>query len=158
MSKQYTDTKERIKINEGYKQVESYLEFTASNGQKFKELNGGYGHVIKEGEVLPKTDQGQTDWEKVFEDDFNIALTGARGLLDESTTNPQAFGLVAEMVYQIGATGTSKFTNTLQAIKDKDYAQAAIEMLDSKWAKQTPKRAARMAAEMHDLSEDVMDI
>jgi lysozyme len=158
MNKQYTDTKERIKINEDYKQVESYLEFTASNGQKFKELNGGYGHVIKEGEVLPKTDQGQTDWEKVFEDDFNIALTGARGLLDESTTNPQAFGLVTEMVYQMGATGTSKFTNTLQAIKDKDYAQAAIEMLDSKWAKQTPKRAARMAAEMHDLSEDVMDI
>ena len=108
--------------------------------------------------MLPKTDKGQTNWEKVFEDDFNTALTGARSLLDESTINPQAFGLVTEMVYQIGAKGTSKFTNTLQAIKDKDYAQAAIEMLDSKWAKQTPKRAARMAAEMHDLSEDVMDI
>lgn len=158
MNQQYKDTKERIKINEDYKQVESYLEFTASNGQKFKELNGGYGHVIKEGEVLPKTDKGQTDWEKVFEDDFNTALTGARSLLNESTTNPQAFGLVTEMVYQMGTTGTSKFVKTLQAIKDKDYAQAAIEMLDSKWAKQTPRRAARMAAEMHDLSEDVTDI
>ena len=29
---------------------------------------------------------------------------------------------------------------------------------NSNWAKQTPRRAARMAAEMHDLSEDVMDI
>ena len=39
MNQQYKDTKERIKINEDYKQVESYLEFTVSNGQKFKELN-----------------------------------------------------------------------------------------------------------------------
>tara|TARA_E500000081_G_scaffold62922_1_gene65253 strand:- start:3083 stop:3559 length:477 start_codon:yes stop_codon:yes gene_type:complete len=158
MSKSYIDTKERIKINEGYKQIESYLEFTASNGQKIKELNGGYGHIMREGEVLPKTNKGQTDWDKVFENDFNIALNGARGLLNESTTNPQAFGLVTEMVYQIGTTGTSKFVKTLQAIKDEDFAQAAIEMLDSNWAKQTPRRAARMAAEMHDLSEDVMDI
>ena len=36
----------------------------------------------------------------------------------------------------------------IKALKIPDYQTAAIEMLDSKWAKQTPERAAGMSSEM----------
>ena len=36
----------------------------------------------------------------------------------------------------------------LKAISEKDYKQASVEMLDSRWAKQTPNRANRMAERM----------
>jgi lysozyme len=36
----------------------------------------------------------------------------------------------------------------LKALQDEDYKQASVEMLDSRWAKQTPNRAKRMAERM----------
>jgi lysozyme len=35
-----------------------------------------------------------------------------------------------------------------KALKVPDYQTAAIEMLDSRWAKQTPNRAGEMSSEM----------
>ncbi len=53
------------------------------------------------------------------------------------------------MVFQLGETGVSKFKNMLKALKEgPDYQTAAIEMLDSRWAKQTPNRAEAMSSEM----------
>lgn len=152
MSRDYEITKLRIKKHEGYKEQSSYLEYTTTEGEKIKEFNGGYGHVIKKGENLPVLADGTTpNWELVFENDFKIAQDGARSLVGEKTINPQAFGLVTEMVYQMGTTGVSNFKNTLTAIQNGDYKLAAVEMLDSKWAKQTPDRATEMALVMSGL-------
>ena len=152
MSRNYEITKLRIKKHEGYKEQSSYLEYTTTEGEKIKEFNGGYGHVIKKGENLPVLADGTTpNWELVFENDFKIAQDGARSLVGEKTINPQAFGLVTEMVYQMGTTGVSNFKNTLTAIQSGDYKLAAVEMLDSKWAKQTPNRATEMALVMSGL-------
>lgn len=49
------------------------------------------------------------------------------------------------MAYQLGIQGTLKFKNTLKLIEQKDYNNAMLALLDSKWAKQTPRRALRMA-------------
>lgn len=49
------------------------------------------------------------------------------------------------MAYQLGIEGTLKFKNTLKLIEKKDYDNAMLALLDSKWAKQTPRRALRMA-------------
>tara|TARA_R110000822_G_scaffold15230_3_gene52757 strand:- start:179 stop:583 length:405 start_codon:yes stop_codon:yes gene_type:complete len=43
--------------------------------------------------------------------------------------------------FQLGAAGIRKFKNTLAYLDKKDYIQAAKEMLNSRWAKQTPRRA-----------------
>ena len=51
----------------------------------------------------------------------------------------------------MGTTGVSNFKNTLTAIQSGDYKLAAVEMLDSKWAKQTPDRATEMALVMSGL-------
>ena len=58
---------------------------------------------------------------------------------------PEIQGVVIEMCYQIGFTGFTKFKKAILNMKDKNWKGAATEMLDSKWAKQTPNRANRLA-------------
>ena len=56
--------------------------------------------------------------------------------------------VVAAMCFQLGRDGTRKFHKMIKAINDRDYVLAAKEMLDSKWAKETPRRAHAMASLM----------
>ncbi len=49
--------------------------------------------------------------------------------------------VLLEMGFQLGVPGLLKFKKTLQLIDNGDYIGASKEMLNSKWAKQTPKRA-----------------
>jgi lysozyme len=57
-------------------------------------------------------------------------------------------GVLLNMSFQLGVTGLLKFVNTLELIKQKRFTEAATAMLQSKWAKQTPKRAGRLAKQM----------
>ncbi len=50
-----------------------------------------------------------------------------------------------EMAYQLGVGGVLKFKNMWHAIEHKDFHIASLEMLNSKWAKQTPLRAKKLA-------------
>ena len=56
--------------------------------------------------------------------------------------------IIIEMVFQLGKTGVSKFRNMWKHLSALEYASAASEMLDSRWAKQTPNRAQSMSADM----------
>ena len=55
---------------------------------------------------------------------------------------------LALMGYQLGVEGVMEFHRMLEAVAKRDYAAAAAEALDSKWAQpdETPKRARRVAA------------
>ena len=53
--------------------------------------------------------------------------------------------VVIEMCYQMGVNGFSKFRKTIQYLKDHEFECAGIEMLDSRWAKQTPNRAKKLS-------------
>jgi len=52
------------------------------------------------------------------------------------------------MSFQLGHAGLMAFKNMWAAIAREDYTTAAREMLASRWARQTPGRAKRMAALM----------
>ena len=54
------------------------------------------------------------------------------------------------MIFQLGKTGVSKFRNMWKALQQDppNYKEAAVQMLDSRWAKQTPNRAKEMASHM----------
>jgi lysozyme len=56
--------------------------------------------------------------------------------------------VLTSMVFQMGAGGFAKFTDTLAAVREKKWAEAADHMLNSRWAKQTGKRARRLAEMM----------
>ena len=59
--------------------------------------------------------------------------------------NDEIKEVVVEMCYQLGLGGFSKFKKTISYFANKDYKEASIEMLDSKWAKQTPNRANKLS-------------
>jgi lysozyme len=57
-------------------------------------------------------------------------------------------GVLIEMAFQMGVAGLMGFTKMLAACEAMDWDTAAAEMLASKWAAQTPERAATLAAQM----------
>ena len=131
-------TKEAVKKEEGFR-LETYK---CTEGH----LTGGYGHKMLEGEVPPTDHAG---WLKIFERDFARAMTGAEDLLMLCPNiHETARHIVVEMVYQMGSYGVSRFKKFLQALQDSDYKEASVQMLDSRWAKQTPNRANRMSERM----------
>lgn len=57
-------------------------------------------------------------------------------------------GALLNMSFQLGVEGLLGFERTLALIRDGKYDLAAHAMMQSKWAQQTPARAARMAEQM----------
>ena len=53
--------------------------------------------------------------------------------------------VVLNMCYQLGVTGVSKFRKAISALQEGDWDEAANEMLDSLWARQTPNRATELS-------------
>ena len=53
--------------------------------------------------------------------------------------------VVLNMCYQLGVTGVSKFRKAISALQEGDWDEAANEMLDSLWARQTSKRAKELS-------------
>ena len=56
--------------------------------------------------------------------------------------------VLVDMAFNMGTFGLMKFQKTLQAIKEERYADAAAEMLDSKWADQVGNRAVALSRAM----------
>jgi len=56
--------------------------------------------------------------------------------------------VIVGMCFQLGLNGMLGFKRTLASVRDERFEDAANGMLTSKWAKQTPKRVRRLAAQM----------
>jgi len=56
--------------------------------------------------------------------------------------------ILVEMSYQLGVNGVLKFKKMWVALKNSDYKIAALEMLDSRWHIQTPRRAKELSDKM----------
>ena len=59
--------------------------------------------------------------------------------------------VIVNMCYQMGLSGVLKFKRALAAMEIKNWEMAADEMLDSLWARQTPRRANELADLIRDL-------
>ena len=84
---------------------------------------------------------------EILEKDLENAISGAEELLKGCNLPSLANEIVVEMVFQLGKTGVSKFRNFLAALQgdSPQWLKASEEMLDSRWAKQTPNRAKGMS-------------
>jgi lysozyme len=90
----------------------------------------------------------------ILEHDLQTAIKGAKDLMAEHgciDIDEVAEEIIIEMIFQLGKTGVSKFKNMWKALSELNYVGASYEMLDSRWAKQTPNRAKAMSAEMASL-------
>lgn len=85
----------------------------------------------------------------LYKNDERRAIRGAASLVDEFQwlSDDRKIVLVS-MVFQMGVTGVSKFKKMIIAINKGNFHEASNEMLDSKWAKQTPERAKRLSEKM----------
>jgi len=93
-------------------------------------INVDEGEILLQNDVFPRYD----------------ALVAALPWVVELSSVRQ--GVLLEMAYQMGLSGLLTFKRTLAAVRWHHYTYASRSMLDSLWAKQTPARAARLAAIM----------
>src|SRR6185312_6503964 len=81
----------------------------------------------------------EAEAQQLLRNRVNIAIAGVQRLLpDMRAANDARFDVLVEMAFQMGVDGLAKFTNTLQAVRDKRWSDAADGMLASTWALQTP--------------------
>ena len=73
------------------------------------------------------------------------------GYLYDIDIKDEAWDILFNMSYQLGVKGVLNFKNMIKALKDNDYKEASIQMLDSLWARQTPNRAKRLSDRMSKL-------
>jgi lysozyme len=52
--------------------------------------------------------------------------------------------VLVDMGFNLGIRRLMKFRRMLAALEDGDYSQAAVEMMDSRWARQVGSRAERL--------------
>lgn len=112
--------------------------------QELKDL-GLDPQAVWDGDV--KLNQEQMD--KLFEKHYSRAQRHAKQVAGDQPAGVSS--ILTEMVYQMGLPRVMKFKKMREALKAGDYATAADEMLDSKWAKQTPRRAQELAARMRNI-------
>ena len=129
-NKVYLDTLGKRTVGVGHLCVEDFWEDDKEYEEDF--LMG----------ILQKDLQGAID---KAEDLINNCPSGGKANISDD-----AKILIIEMVFQLGGNGVSKFRKMWQALQQDppDYAEASVQMLDSRWAKQTPNRAQEMAKHM----------
>ena len=57
-------------------------------------------------------------------------------------------GVLQNMAFNMGVGGLGQFRDTLEKVRDGDYAGAAQAMLQSRWAQQIGARAQRLSIQM----------
>jgi lysozyme len=114
----------------------------------------GVGHLCVEDFWEDDKEYDEKFLMTILEHDLQTAIKGAKDLMSENgcmDMDEVAEEIIIEMIFQLGKTGVSKFKNMWKALSALDYSTAAEQMLDSRWAKQTPNRANGMADIMRSL-------
>jgi|TARA_R110001592_G_scaffold39261_1_gene129242 lysozyme len=135
--------KEEIKLHEGFRDM-IYLD-------SLSKKTIGYGHLIVhedkfvEGKAYPKE-----ELEALFDKDFEKGWVLMERFCSVNNLNvsEKAQEVLCEMIFQMGYSGVGKFKNMIKALQNNDTKTASIEMLDSRWAKQTPNRAKALSDKM----------
>ena len=131
--KKYLSLKKRIKNNEGYR--------SSAYKDQLGFLTIGYGHLIKHNEkYLLKKKFSKNFLTNIFELDFSRALKDYRKNYKKHNFNENIEEVLIEMIFQLGVKGQKKFKKTNKHLIKKQIYMASLEMLDSLWYKQTPKR------------------
>ena len=100
----------------------------------------GYGFAIKDLEM------DEDIAEEILMRKVEKLIKRVRSKFDWLDSVPhEVQGVLVEMSYQMGLSGVSKFKKALHAMQMFQWKLAAYELLDSRWAKQTPNRAKELS-------------
>lgn len=92
---------------------------------------------------------------ELFQEDVQIAINGCEKIYDNwEELSQEVQHILVNMCFQLGQGGLSKFKNLKVAIEDYQWQRASQEMMDSRWARQTPERAERLKSRMLVLADN----
>ena len=117
----------------------------------------GIGHLCKATDPENDLEVGsQVSKERVdecFLNDIEKVIEDCTILYDDFYTLPdEAQLIVANMMFNLGRPRLTNFIRMRKAINEGNFAEAKIQMLDSKWAKQVPNRAERLSERMGNIT------
>ena len=118
----------------------------------------GIGYLITEDDDMHGLEVGsevsQELVDELFHDDVQRTLRDCEFLYSDFNDLPEdAQLIIANMCFQLGRPRLSGFKKMTAAVDARDFHEASRQMLDSKWAKQTPNRANRLADRMAALGD-----
>ena len=133
----FSQLKSRIKKNEGY------------SNQTYHDQMGkptiGFGHLIKKREkFLHQKKYSKKYLNKIFENDFSLALSDFNKSYKAKDLSKNSQEVLLEMIFQLGIKNCLKFKKFNKSLKRKLPYMAALEMLNSRWYVQTPKRVEKL--------------
>ena len=139
-----------LAIDEGCK-LEIYLDHLG-----YKTV--GIGHLITEDDELYGFEVGTTVSQEhvddLFHEDIQRTVRDCELLYSDFNDLPEEAQLcIANMCFQLGRPRLSKFKKMKMAVDNRDWVEASRQMLDSRWAKQTPNRAMRLAHRIQALGD-----
>lgn len=83
---------------------------------------------------------------RLLTDDINRTIQSLPDWMKD--LDPVRYGVMVDMAFQMGVNGLLGFHNTLRYVREGSYNQAANNMQQSLWYRQTPNRAKRRIKEM----------
>lgn len=119
----------------------------------------GIGHLIRESDEEYGKPVGtvveQERVKQLFNLDIAVTLEDCKRLYPDWKDLPQECQhIVANMMFNLGYPRLAKFKKMKAAIDDRDFNEAANQMVSSKWYTQVPNRARRLVARMRALADD----
>ena len=133
--------KDEIQKEEGYRDTiyKDHLGFATI----------GYGHLVRPSDNFKEgVKYDRKRLLKVFDYDFQISYQDSMDLCKDLDIHDEAKEIIIHMCYQLGKPKTAKFKKMFEALRNKDYIEAGLQMEASLWAKQTPNRAQEMSDHM----------
>ena len=80
--------------------------------------------------------------------DMDTYMTAAKSYNWYAGLNDARKAVIVNMLFNMGQTNFNKFLKMKQALDVGDYPEAAVQMLQSKWAKQVKGRSAELSKQM----------
>ena len=114
-------------------------------------LTIGVGHRMLPHEITHPIDAIEWDSAKIFKtlrSDLHLAIRGCEMIFGRekwNTLSPRRQAALTNMAFQMGAGKLRGFRKMINAIFAEQWETAHAEALDSRWARQTPARANRVA-------------
>ena len=135
----YDKLLESVKKHEGFRDT-VYLDTLSKR-------TVGYGHLCVEEHWEDGKKYDQEYLEDILEKDLQSAIDQTHDMCQELKISDDAKTIICEMIFQLGGRGVSKFRKMWAALRENppNYHEASVQMLDSRWAKQTPARATEMS-------------
>jgi|TARA_B100001939_G_scaffold277076_1_gene245388 lysozyme len=140
--------REELKIDEGVK-YEVYLDHlglpTCGIGHLIKDTDPEHGLPV--GAEIPEERVNE-----LFEEDLKITVDECKLIYNDFDDLPEeAQHIIANMMFNMGRPRLSRFHKMKQAVDNRDWQEASVQMKDSRWYKQVTNRAERLCERMRNI-------